>query len=111
MKSNSLKKTEKSLPFYWYYDHKIFQKEIDKIFNDEWIYVCHINSIQKKHYRTLTINNKSIVIIKNNSEDISVFFNTCLHRGSQIFEPQEGKMRKHRTNLETSSEQPLHSTQ
>jgi Rieske 2Fe-2S family protein len=93
MKSNSLKKTEKSLPFYWYYDHKIFQKEIDKIFNDEWIYVCHINSIQKKHYRTLTINNKSIVIIKNNSEDISVFFNTCLHRGSQIFEPQEGKMK------------------
>ena len=30
MTSNSLKKPEKSLPFYWYYDSKIFQKEIDK---------------------------------------------------------------------------------
>ena len=48
MTSNSLKKPEKSLPFYWYYDSKIFQKEIDNIFNDEWIYVCHVNSIKKK---------------------------------------------------------------
>ncbi len=33
MTSNSLKKPEKSLPFHWYYDSKVFQKEIDKIFN------------------------------------------------------------------------------
>ena len=64
MTSNSLKKPEKSLSFYWYYDSKIFQKEIDSIFNDEWIYVCHINSIKKNHYRTLNINNKNIVLIK-----------------------------------------------
>ena len=30
MTSNSLKKPEKSLPFHWYYDPKVFQKEIDK---------------------------------------------------------------------------------
>ena len=93
MTSNSLKKPEKSLPFYWYYDSKIFQKEIDNIFNDEWIYVCHVNSIKKNHYRTLNINNKNIVLIKSKSENISVFYNTCLHRGSQIFEEQEGKMK------------------
>ena len=93
MKSNSLKKPEKSLPFHWYYDPKIFQKEIDKIFNNEWIYVCHLNSIEKNHYRTLNINNKNIVLIKSKSENISVFYNTCLHRGSQIFEEQEGKMK------------------
>ena len=72
MTSNSLNKPEKSLPFYWYYDSKIFQKEIDKIFNDEWIYVCHVNSIEKNHYRTLNINNKNIVLIKSKSENISV---------------------------------------
>ena len=63
MTSNSLKKPEKSLPFHWYYDSKVFQKEIDKIFNDEWIYVCHVNSIEKNHYRTLNINNKNIVLV------------------------------------------------
>ena len=93
MTSNSLKKPEKSLPFHWYYDPKIFQKEIDKIFNNEWIYVCHVNSIEKNHYRTLNINNKNIVLIKSKSENISIFYNTCLHRGSQIFEEQEGRMK------------------
>ena len=58
MKSNSLTKPEKSLPFKWYYDQKIFQKEITKIFNNEWLYVCHISSIDKNHYRTLSVNNK-----------------------------------------------------
>ena len=72
MTSNSLKKPEKSLPFHWYYDSKIFQKEIDKIFNDEWIYVCHVNSI-KKIIIELLINNKNIVLIKSKSENISYF--------------------------------------
>ena len=38
-------------------------KEIDKIFNTDWIYVCHINSINNNNYRTLSINNKNIVVI------------------------------------------------
>ena len=59
MKSNSLKTTTSSLPFNWYYDHKIFKQENDKIFKSEWIYVCHINSINKNQYRTLNINNKT----------------------------------------------------
>ena len=93
MKSNSLKKPVNSLPFSWYFENKFFQKEIDKIFNTDWIYVCHINSINNNNYRTLSINNKNIVVIKNKSQDISVFYNTCSHRGSQIFDQTEGKIK------------------
>ena len=93
MNSNSLKTTTSSLPFNWYYDHKIFKQENDKIFKSEWIYVCHINSINKNQYRTLNINNKNIVVIKNKLEEISIFYNTCLHRGSQIFNDQEGSIK------------------
>lgn len=93
MKSNSLKTTTSSLPFNWYYDHKIFKQENDKIFKSEWIYVCHINSINKNQYRTLNINNKNIVVIKNKLEEISIFYNTCLHRGSQIFNDKEGSIK------------------
>ncbi|MDC0968214.1 aromatic ring-hydroxylating dioxygenase subunit alpha [Alphaproteobacteria bacterium] len=93
MKSNLLKTTTSSLPFNWYYDHKIFKQENDKIFKSEWIYVCHINSINKNQYRTLNLNNKNIVVIKNKLEEISIFYNTCLHRGSQIFNDQEGSIK------------------
>lgn len=92
MKSNSLKKPVNSLPFKWYFDNQIFQKEIGKIFNTEWIYFCHTDSLKPKHYRTLKIDNKNIVIIKDHNEKISVFYNTCMHRGSQIFDKDEGKM-------------------
>ena len=117
MKSNSLIKPEKSLPFKWYYDQKIFQKEISKIFNDEWLYVCHINSINKNSYRTLSINNKNIVLIKNKLNDISVFYNTCSHRGSQIFDQKEGKVKSsiiicpyHQWSYELSSGSLLNTT-
>ena len=93
MNSYSLNKPENSLPFNWYFDQEIYNKEVTSIFNQEWIYVCHINSIQSHHYRTLQIDNKNIVIIKNKENEISIFFNTCMHRGSQIFEKEEGKLK------------------
>ena len=92
MTSNSLKKPSKSLPFDWYYNSRIYNKEIETIFNEEWLYVCHVNTIQSKHYRTLQVDNKNIVIIKNKNNEISVFFNTCMHRGSQIFTEEQGKL-------------------
>ena len=92
MKSNSLKKPVNSLPFKCYFDNQIFQKEIGKIFNTEWIYFCHTDSLKPKHYRTLKIDNKNIVIIKDHNEKISVFYNTCMHRGSQIFDKDEGSV-------------------
>tara|TARA_B100000965_G_scaffold29437_1_gene21757 strand:- start:469 stop:1617 length:1149 start_codon:yes stop_codon:yes gene_type:complete len=92
MNSNSLKNPKKSLPFNWYYDQKTYRNEINKIFDNEWIYFSHVDSIKPKHYRTLKIDNKNIVIIKDQKENISVFFNTCMHRGSQIFGKEEGKM-------------------
>ena len=63
--SNSLKTPKKSLPFKWYYDKKTYQSEITKIFDNEWIYFCHEDSIKPRHYRTLNIDNKNIVAIKN----------------------------------------------
>jgi Rieske 2Fe-2S family protein len=92
MTSNSLKKPSKSLPFDWYHNSRIYNKEIETIFNEEWLYVCHVNTIQSKHYRTLQVDNKNIVIIKNKNNEISVFFNTCMHRGSQIFTEEQGKL-------------------
>ena len=92
MDSNSLKKPKKSLPFKWYYDENTYQNEINSIFGKEWIYFCHVDSIKPKHYRTLKIHKKNIVLIKDHTGKISIFFNTCMHRGSQLFEKEEGKM-------------------
>ena len=90
MKFNSLKKPQKSLPYDWYFQQDVYEKEIKNIFTNDWIYVCHTDSIKTNHYRTLQLDKKNIVIIKNKKNEISLFYNTCSHRGSQIFQNEEG---------------------
>ena len=90
MKFNSLKKPQKSLPYDWYFQQEVYEKEIENIFTNDWIYVCHTDSIKTNHYRTLQLDKKNIVIIKNKKNEISLFYNTCSHRGSQIFQNEEG---------------------
>ena len=93
MSFNSLKKPVKSIPFHWYFSSSIYQKEISNIFLKEWLYVCHLDSIKPNHYRTLQIDQKNIILIKNINNQLSVYFNSCIHRGSQIFDSSEGKLK------------------
>jgi len=93
MSFNSLKKPVKSIPFHWYFSSSIYQKEISNIFLKEWLYVCHLDSIKPNHYRTLQIDQKNIILIKNKNNQLSVYFNSCIHRGSQIFDSSEGKLK------------------
>ena len=93
MSFNSLKKPVKSIPFHWYFSSSIYQKEISNIFLKEWLYVCHLDSIKPNHYRTLQIDQKNIILIKNINNQLSVYFNSCIHRGSQIFDFSEGKLK------------------
>ena len=93
MSFNSLKKPVKSIPFHWYFSSSIYQKEISNIFLKEWLYVCHLDSIKPNHYRTLQIDQKNIILIKNKNNQLSVYFNSCIHRGSQIFDTSEGKLK------------------
>ena len=60
---------------------------------------------------------KNIVLIKNKLNDISVFYNTCSHRGSQIFDQKEGKVKSpiiicpyHQWSYELSSGKLLNTT-
>jgi Rieske 2Fe-2S family protein len=93
MSFNSLKKPVKSIPFDWYYSSSIYQKEISKIFLNEWLYVCHIDSIKSSHFRTLQVDQKNIILIKNKINQLSVYYNSCIHRGSQLFESSEGAIK------------------
>ena len=93
MSFNSLKKPVNSIPFDWYYSSSIYQKEISKIFLNEWLYVCHIDSIKSNHFRTLQVDQKNIILIKNKNNQLSVYYNSCIHRGSQLFESSDGALK------------------
>ena len=93
-KANNLKKTFSSLPLKWYYDEKQFQKELNKIWSHNWVYVCHESSlIDNLSYKTITISKQSILILKDKEGSILAYLNTCKHRGSIILDKLQGKLK------------------
>ena len=93
-KSNHLTKLEKSLPAQWYFDEKFYNKELSKIWSNNWIYVCHKSRLEKKlSYLTISIGKQSIVILNDTKGKIKAYFNTCRHRGSVLCNQSNGKLK------------------
>ena len=91
--TNHLTKLEKSLPAHWYFDEKFYNKELSKLWFNNWIYVCHKSRLEKKlSYLTISIGKQSIVILNDTRGKIKAYFNTCRHRGSVLCNQSNGKL-------------------
>ena len=67
-----LKKSVKSLPLNWYYDLKHYEKEIDKVWKNEWFYACHINNLEEPlSYLTLQVS--TILYLKSEKKYLKFF--------------------------------------
>ena len=94
-KTNILKSSTKSIPLKWYFDSKHYVKELSKIWNSEWIYVCHEENLNEPlNYITLTISKINILLLRDKSNSIKAYLNTCRHRGSIICPNKKGKLKK-----------------
>ena len=79
----------------FYVDKEIFELDLETFFYNQWVFVGHISRIPKKgDYFLFSIGNESIIIIRENNENINCFFNVCRHRGSHICLEDEGRLRK-----------------
>ena len=91
--SNNLKNIEKTLPSYFYYDRSFFNDELEKIWNRNWIYVCHVSNLKDKlSFKTLKIGFQSLIILRDRNDNINAFINTCRHRGSILCDSSSGKL-------------------
>ena len=92
-KSNHLKKLYKSLPANWYYSDKIFNKEISKIWLNNWIYICHSSQLNKNlSFVTATVSKQNIIVLRNGSGNLKSYYNTCRHRGSKLISENSGTL-------------------
>ena len=72
-------------PFYT--DPEIYQRDLQKIFFSDWIYVCHTSQIPNVgDCFTFDIDSESIIVTRNEQMQINAFVNVCRHRGSRICE-------------------------
>lgn len=64
-----------------YTDSDIFEEEIEKIFKNTWIPVCHESELPKPYdFRTSSIGREPIIVARGPDKQIRAFLNVCPHR-------------------------------
>ncbi|WP_417329376.1 aromatic ring-hydroxylating oxygenase subunit alpha [Halomonas cupida] len=84
-----------SLPQPFYNDARLFQLDIQAIFEREWLFAgmsCEIPA--KGNFITLSIGDNPIIIVRGDGGTIHAFHNVCRHRGSRLCPTESGKVAK-----------------
>jgi phenylpropionate dioxygenase-like ring-hydroxylating dioxygenase large terminal subunit len=82
-----------SLPQPFYNDDACFALDLEGIFDRHWIFAGVSCLIPKPgDYFTLSIGKTSVIVIRDRSQGIRAFHNTCRHRGSKICEVEHGRL-------------------
>jgi len=84
-----------SLPFSSYTSEEIYQEELEKVFFDDWVFACHEKEITNKgDYRTIQIGSESVIVMRENDNDICALSNNCRHRGTKLLDSERSHTKK-----------------
>lgn len=89
-----LKQLEQGLPSRFYYDAEHHERELRALWYRNWIYLCRAATLpDARSFRTFTIGNQNILVLRDERGVLRAFHNTCRHRGSALCTVQEGRFR------------------
>ncbi|MDB4512106.1 aromatic ring-hydroxylating dioxygenase subunit alpha, partial [Arenicella sp.] len=72
----------------------IFEQELDKVFNNTWVWVAHESQVSgKENFKTAKIGRHPVIVVKERKGGINVLLNRCRHRGATVCEGKSGKAR------------------
>ncbi|PFH20422.1 Rieske 2Fe-2S family protein [Burkholderia sp. JKS000303] len=81
----------RSLPQPFYTDDAVYERDLELIWERQWIFAGVAAQIRTPgNWFTLEVGASSIVVIRDRSNTIRAFYNTCRHRGSRICAGDEG---------------------
>ena len=70
-----------------YSDPEIFEEELDKVFNNTWVWVAHESEVSgKNNYKTAKIGRQPVIVVRERKGGINVLLNRCRHRGATVCE-------------------------
>ena len=84
-----------SLPQPFYSDERLFDIDMQEIFQKEWLIAgmtCEIPT--KGNYLTLQVGKNPIIVIRGAEGVVHAFHNVCRHRGSRLCTSDKGKVAK-----------------
>lgn len=73
------------LPRESYLSEAIYQEELRKIFNRQWLLVGHVSSVKNPgDFYVKQVGPESMIIVRDPGGTLRAYFNVCRHRGSRI---------------------------
>ena len=72
-------------------DPAVFEREMERIFEGNWIYLCHESQIPSPHdFYTTRMGRQPVVITRGGDGAIHGFLNACAHRGATLCRTVKG---------------------
>ncbi|RWO98657.1 MAG: aromatic ring-hydroxylating dioxygenase subunit alpha [Mesorhizobium sp.] len=91
---NGLTRLEPTLPSSAYWDIDAHQRDLDAIWYRSWLLVCREADLaQPLAFRTFRVATQEIVVLRDETGELRAFHNTCRHRGSQLCQASEGRLK------------------
>ncbi|APX75609.1 3-phenylpropionate/cinnamic acid dioxygenase subunit alpha [Achromobacter insolitus] len=68
-----------------YWDSRIYEQELEKIFARSWLFLAHESQIPKAgDYISAYMAEDNVIVVRQKDGSIKAFLNTCPHRGNKI---------------------------
>jgi salicylate 5-hydroxylase large subunit len=85
---------ETKIPYWVYTDKENYQTELERIwYGPHWLYAgLEAEVPEVGSYRTNTLGERSVIIVRSGENEISVLENRCMHRGVEICQARSGKL-------------------
>jgi Rieske 2Fe-2S family protein len=92
-KYTGLRRLEPTLPSAFYYDPAHYQLELKKIWYGNWIYLGRASTLpETRSFRTFSIGDQNILVVRDQAGALQAFHNTCRHRGSTLCAEHSGRL-------------------
>lgn len=77
-----------------YSDPALFESELDKVFNNTWVWVAHESEVPDSgSYKTAHIGKQPVIVSRDRKGAIHVLLNRCRHRAATVCEGKRGKVK------------------
>lgn len=91
---NGLKRLEPTLPRDVYVSADAYQRDLDAIWYRNWLMVCRSADIAEPlAFRVFEIGTQQVLVVRDETGQLRAFHNTCRHRGSQLCQEHEGRLK------------------
>jgi Rieske 2Fe-2S family protein len=82
-----------SLPSLFYNDRDVFDLDVSAVFARSWIFVATEAEVAEPgDYRTVEVGPYSVIVVRDDDEQVRAWHNVCRHRGARILADRQGSV-------------------